>query len=287
MLFQAAGARRGYAFGRRVGILFNRVQGAPAGYQILTRAAPVGEVEIETRFAQAARLDVAALEHQLGFGAKQEGSDGESPGGRGDGEIAGAPGRAKAAHEAPIGEGAGRGYIHRTGEFFVLDQELDGAREVDVVDPGDVLPAGSHPAAETPADQTQKGIEGSAGIGTHDHASAHGDAAGLREFRSEQRGSPGLGDFDAETPAAGRIGLVATDLAGDIVHRAIEAVPVDSCRTRVEPEPWRFGGTGNRLSDETGGDGARVADFALMSGRVAAIDAASGEIDDHVGAVDF
>ena len=55
----------------------------------------------------------------------------------------------------------------------------------------------------------------------------------------------------------------------------------------VEPERRRFFASGNGFADGFCGVDARINDFAFIFRVVAAIDAAAGEVDDDVGAVEL
>ena len=84
------------------------------------------------------------------------------------------------AHELTLRQRTGGGEVHRPGEVVPVDQELDRADEIVVVDPGHVLRAARDGSAEPEPRQPQQDVEDAAAIGTHHHGRAQGDLAGVR-----------------------------------------------------------------------------------------------------------
>jgi len=109
------------------------MQTAPALNQILARAAPVREMELETRFAQTARDDPAALQDQLGFRSDEDGANFEHPLGSGHADVACTPGGPQRTHEFAIRHGARRSDVHRAIEIFTIDKEFDRTNKIHVV----------------------------------------------------------------------------------------------------------------------------------------------------------
>ena len=87
--------------------------------------------------------------------------------------------------------------------------------------------------------------EDTAGRGAEDERSAQGNLARARRCGREERSLPVLGELDGPIPffrsaAAARDQLVAADLAGRLVHRHVERMPVDGCRGGVHPQARRI-----------------------------------------------
>ena len=145
-------------------------------------------------------------------------------------------------------------------KLVVGDEELDGADEVDLVDPGDELSAGAVGAAEAVANEVEEDIEDSAAIGAEGHGTAQGDLAGVGSGRGEEGGLPGFGDVDGEVPGVGRAGLVAAELAGGLVHGAVERVAIDGGGAGVEPDGGRVMQGGDGFVEDLRGEDAGVED---------------------------
>src|SRR5260370_12629076 len=90
--------------------------------------------------------------------------------------------------------------------------------------------------AETVADETQKNVEDSSRIGAEGHGAAQCDLTSERSRGRKKRFLPCLGDFDGEVPCGWRARFVAAELAGDLIHRAIEGAPVSGIRADVQPD---------------------------------------------------
>ena len=99
---------------------------------------------------------------------------------------------------------------------------------------------------------------------------------------------PGFGEQAGLVDAAGGVlcGKVGGD-AGEFVVGLGEGVAVVSGAGGVEPEARRCGRGGDETAEEKRGEGAGVVNLAAVFGVVAAVDGASGEMDDGVGAVEL
>ena len=132
-----------------------------------------------------------------------------------------------------------RGQIDGAGKVRCGNEEFDGADEICFVNPRDELSAGTVGAAEAVADEVEEDVEDSAGVGAKGHRAAQGDPAGARNGGGEEGLFPGFGDLDGEVPGVGCAGFVAAELAGGLVHGAIEGVAVDGGGAGVEPDGGR------------------------------------------------
>src|SRR5581483_8308548 len=92
----------------------------PAGHEIARGIGPVGKQELEARSEQSAWYNAAALEHEFGFAAKQEGSNFEHPLRNGQGDS-GAPSAAQGSHEIAVGQWCGRCEIDDARKIFAFD----------------------------------------------------------------------------------------------------------------------------------------------------------------------
>lgn len=189
-------------------------------------------------------------------------------------------------HECPLGEGSGRREIDRSGDVVPIDEERRRADEVMVVDPGQVLVAARDRPAEAEPRQPQQVVEYATAVGAHHHRRAQGHLAGARRPGPLLLPLPVLRDLDAEIPVAGDIGLAAADHSGRLVVRCVEAVGVDGGGAHLEPDLGRPPGSGDRLAHDARGVHARVHHGPEVLLGVAAADAAAGQIDHDIAAVD-
>ena len=90
--------------------------------------------------------------------------------------------------------------------------------------------------------------------------------------------------MDRKVPGLGGSGFVTAALAGALVHGTIKSMAVNGCGGGIEPEAGRVSEGADDLSEKMRGDDAGVVDVDAVVGRVAAVDAATGEIDADVGA---
>src|SRR5271165_3042419 len=128
---------------------------APCCGEIFGGFGPIGELEIEAGVEKVGGDDAAALEDQFGFRAEKESGDGQEWA-RGRKSVGHAGGIAQGGHELAIGKGIGRGEVDCSVDVVAVDEELDGAGEIERVDPGDELAAIALLAAEAEADETEQ-----------------------------------------------------------------------------------------------------------------------------------
>ena len=76
--------------------------------------------------------------------------------------------------------------------------------------------------------------------------------------------------------------FVAPDLARFLVHGAIEAVAINRRGTGVHPQTWSVSTSCERLTQQPCGVDPRLFYFPTIRVVVAAINATSGQIDEHV-----
>src|SRR5206468_2072161 len=124
---------------------------------------PVGELEPESRPEQSARYDASALQDQLALRAHESRAKMNHPPRSGETDRH-APGLAQRAHEIGVRQGPRGGQVDGPGHLFLLDEPGDGADEIDVLNPGDILSAVAGPAAEAEAHQAEQRIEDPAAI---------------------------------------------------------------------------------------------------------------------------
>ncbi len=120
---------------------------------------------------------------------------------------------------------------------------------------------------------------------------AQGHFARARRIGGEEGGFPILGHADREVPRIGCMSprtdpLVPAEFARGFVHGAIKSVAIDGCGRRVEPDLGRIGEFADDLAEQAGAANARIVDGDAIGFSVAAVDAAAGEIDAHVGALE-
>jgi hypothetical protein len=258
----------------------------PSGDEIACRSRPEGEGELKTGGEEAAGNDLAALENELGFGAHEEGADLDHPRGGGEADAC-APGFANGTQEVAIGERMGRGEIDDAGKVLGGDEQFDRADEVDLVNPGDELIAGSIGPAEAVANEREEDVEDAAGVGAEGHGAAQSDLSGARSCGREEGVFPRFGDLNGEVPGVGRAGFVAAEFAGGLIHGAIEGVAIDGGGAGVEPDCGRVIELGDDLVKQMRGENAGVEDGPAIGLMVAAVDAAACEVDAGVGAFEF
>src|SRR5262245_33005200 len=117
----------------------------------------------------------------------------------------------------------------------MLDEKLDGANEIRVMNPRDVLAPVAGASTETAAHQAEQRVEDSTPIGAHDHGRTHQDAPRVRDARRVARTFPVLRDLDAEMPRGRRTRFVTADLSGCLIVGGIEAVRVDRGGAGLQP----------------------------------------------------
>src|SRR5947209_7691571 len=257
---------------------------SPAPNQVGRRATPVRKSKLKTGFDEARRHDSPALEDELGFGAQDEGADLEHPVGRRQPDWR-PVGSAQGGHEIAIGQRSGRGDVDGAGQVGAGDEEFDRLDEVCVVDPRHELATGTGRAAQTHPNQVEKDLESSAPVGAHDDRAAQSDLARVRRYGFEEGLLPGGRDVVAETPRRRQSRLTASDLTVDLTHRPIQRVAVDGRGAGVHPEPRRLGRLRDRVADQPRGDDSGLYDLAAVGLAVSAVDAATRQVDDDVGAV--
>ena len=81
--------------------------------------------------------------------------------------------------------------------------------------------------------------------------------------------------------------FLAAEQARALVVRGVIPMRVDGRRARLQPHARRAGCARDRFSDHPRRLHARLQNLASIGGRVAAIDAPTGQVDDDVGAVDL
>src|SRR5262249_30448741 len=98
---------------------------------------------------------------------------------------------------------------------------------------------------------------------------------------------PRRGHVDAEAPGIRRSRLQATDDARGLVIGRVVAVSVDRRGAHLQPDTRWPRRRRDGIADDARAAHTRVLDHATILGRVAAVDAAPGEIDDDVRAVEI
>ena len=246
------------------------------------------KLEGEARVEQPAGDDPAALQQQLGVGAQDERAELGHP----SAWRAARPAprqRPAAPHEVALGQRPGAARLTGPARSSRSIRKLDRADEVAVMDPGDVLPAARDRAAEAraaPAASSTSKMPPRSGLMTMAVRSA--TLRGPRCRRLRLRALPRLGDVDAVRPVGGRVRLGAADDPGGLVVGRVEAVRVDRGRAHLQPDPRRPCGCRDGLADRRASSRpASPSSRRRFAGGVAAVDAAPGQVDHRVGAVDL
>lgn len=124
------------------------------------------------------------------------------------------------------------------------------------------------------------------------HQAPEGDQrpAIAKRDRSTQRHLSGEGRSLAEEglfPAFAYLHRkVVFDLPGIFILRAVLRMAVYGSRSHIDPKLWRYGCFAYGLSDRFGGIDPAVEDFLSVAPGIPAIDAAPGQIDHDITAVD-
>ena len=167
------------------------------------------------------------------------------------------PGLAQRGHELAIGQRVGRGEVDWAIDLFMIDQELDGAGEVDFVNPGDELAAVALACRRGRyGPDSSRMAKALPGVRAEDDGGAQGDLARAgRLGRAKNAASQSLATPDGEIPCLGRVPpvrdqLIAAELAGGFVHGAVERVAVDGRRGGVHPESGRIGERGDDAAEQ-------------------------------------
>lgn len=125
----------------------------PAATEILSGPPPSRKREPEPRFQQRTREDAPAFEDQLGFCAKDQGTNFQHPTRCRQTEL-GSPRPPQHSHELGVRQWMRRREID--GAFqLVIDQPLDSADKIHVVDPRDKLPSIAIRPTETDPNQAE------------------------------------------------------------------------------------------------------------------------------------
>ena len=192
------------------------------------------------------------------------------------------PGSAKSAHKFEISQWIGRADIHWTGQSLISDQEVDGADEVGFVDPGNVLSPGSLRSAKSAANQVRENFK-----------TPPLSAIKVMELRmailrvsrvcpAKKAALPILRDPDRKIPCIRSAWFVATEFPGHLVHRPIKCVAIDSGGARVKPQSRRVLQRCNNIVEQPGRNNARIVHLPPILCVIAAVHAASGQVDAHV-----
>src|SRR2546426_5140298 len=259
---------------------------SPAPTQIARGLRPGRELEREALLHEPAGHDATALEHQLGLAPEQPRADLQHPGGGGQAQPH-PPRLAQRAHEVGAGQGMGRAEVDGAVDLVVLDQPIDGAHEVPVMDPRHVLPAVAGLAPEAEAHEAQQQVEHAAPVGAHHDGRAQRHLARAWRRRRVERALPRRGHVDAEAPGVGRPGLGAAEDARGLVVGRVVAVRVDGGGAHLQPDARRPRGARDRFADDARAVHARLLDGASVGRRVATVHAAPGQVDDHVRALEL
>jgi hypothetical protein len=188
-------------------------------------------------------------------------------------------------HELAIRQRVRRGDVHGSFDAVVLDDPLDGANEVVFVNPRHVLQSVAE-AAEAEADLAKECVERAAALGAHHHRRAHLHFARGRHDGQIDLALPRLRDVSAEAPLRRRVRLVPAENAAVLVIRCVKAMGINRGGAHLQPHARRVFRADDGLSDDARGEHARLENLAAVLLIVTAVDAAAGEVDHGVGAVD-
>jgi hypothetical protein len=134
--------------------------------QVTHSASPLGKVERKACIQEPLGVDAAALQEQLRVGSERKRSElGHPPsGGQAEGY---ARGTAELRHELALWQRLWRREIHRTVQVLTFEQECDGPKEIQRVDPRDILATARQWTAESQPRDAQQHVEDAAGANTH------------------------------------------------------------------------------------------------------------------------
>ncbi len=187
-------------------------------------------------------------------------------------------------HHRTIGQRARRGQVHRPGEIVSFDKPFNGTTKVNLVKPGDVLPAVSHRPTESQSHQPSQHAIDRAGCVAKDHRRAEGNFASVLRANLVELAFPSLRNFDGEFVVHFRR---ASDDAAGLVHRPIERMLVDCGRAGIEPDARRFDAGRNRPPEHASRFDPRIHHQGAIAGVITAVDATAGEIDQRQRSVKF
>ena len=134
--------------------------------------------------------------------------------------------------------------------------------------------------------ERQQRVEHAAAIRAHRHRRAQRDLARPRRGRGVERALPRRRHLDAEPPRVRHVRLAAADRAVLVVRRP-ERVGVDRRRAGLDPHRRRPRRLRDGLADDPRRADPRVEHRGAVGRRVAAVDAAAGQVDHDVGAVEL
>ena len=247
---------------------------------------PLRKSEFKAIFEQPSWHDSAALKNEFRFSAQKKCADFNHP--RGSRETQSrAPGRAQITHELRVRQRIRRTNIDGTFKALASEQIINGAHKIIAVNPRNELRSAASRAAKTKTNKAQQRIEDAAAIRTHDHCRAQQDFPRVRRPGFVRRALPCRRHIDAEIPCVGRIGFVAADDSIRFVVWSVESMRIDRGGTHLQPTSRRFFCARNRLADYARGLHSRIKDGMAICRAIAAIHAATGEIDHRVRILQF
>jgi hypothetical protein len=191
------------------------------------------------------------------------------------------------AHEIAVDQRVRRTNVDASLNRRLPDEEFNGADQIRVVDPRNELRSRAGGPSETQTNQILT-VYGTRRHGWgHQDGGAQRDAAYLRRGRIEERLLPRLHNFHTESPCRWMISPDVADFSCSLIHWTIQSVAVDGCSAGIHPNCRRAFGLSDGAPNGTSRPYARIQNLPPVGFRIAAIDAASGEIDHHIGAIYF
>src|SRR6185437_1829974 len=121
-------------------------------------------------------------------------------------------------------------------DLLMSNKEFNGADEIDIVNPGDVLAAGTGSPTESAADKPKQSVKNPARMRAHHHGAAKGDSARAWSFRGKKSALPAGVNVNAELPFAGNIRFISANLARKFVHGTIQSMAIDGSSAGVHPD---------------------------------------------------
>src|SRR5262249_51344919 len=125
----------------------------------------------------------------------------------------------------------------------------------------------------------------SAAVRTHDHGATQGNLPRMRRAGREELLFPTFGDIDTEIPGLRHSGLSAAEFSAHLVHLAIKRMSIDGGSGGVHPQRRWIGRLCDSLANDARRENPGIDDLAPVPRVIAAVHAASCEIDHNIGGV--
>src|SRR4051812_15592704 len=156
-----------------------------------------------------------------------------------------------------------------------------------MVNPRHELPSVTGTAAEAAAYQAEERVEHASSVRTQCHCRSKRNLPSSIHTCFFEGALPRSCDVNAESPGVWCVGFMATENARVLVVRMVVPVRINRRRACLQPHPWLARRRRDRLSNDTCRQHTRLHDLVSIGFRVTAVDAAAGQIDHDVAAVNL